>query len=393
MSGPQRSGDDVVSAAPGPRSEGPLAGLRVLELGGQGPVPFATMMLADLGAQVVRVDPPGEPDRRERAQVNAIDRGRTTVTLDLKSEADRALVDRLLAGADVLLDPFRPGVLERLGLDPAGLTGRHPRLVVARMSGWGQDGPLAAAAGHDLNYIAVSGVLDTIGRPDSGPVVPPMYLADFAGGGMVLAFGVLAALHERASSGRGQVVDSSMLEGSGLLTVVIHSMLARGDWNLTRGTNYLDGGAHFYRVYRTADGKFMSVAAIEAKFYRTFLLTLGLEPQDGPGQFDESGWAGWAERIATVFAGRTRQEWTSIFEGVDACVHPVLDIAESAEHPQVRARRAVVEVEGVAQPAPVPRFSRTPAGMPRAPRRRGEDTDRVRSALAADRPWEALAGP
>ncbi|GAA0727398.1 CoA transferase [Dactylosporangium roseum] len=382
-----------MNATPGPRSAGPLAGLRVLELGGQGPVPFATMMLADLGAQVVRVDPPGEPDRRERAQVNAIDRGRTTVTLDLKSEADRPLVHRLLADADVLLDPFRPGVLERLGLDPAELTERHPRLVVARMTGWGQDGPLAAAAGHDLNYIAVSGVLDTIGRPDSGPVVPPMYLADFAGGGMVLAFGILAALHERASSGRGQLVDSSMLEGSALLTVVIHSMLARGAWNLTRGTNYLDGGAHFYRVYRTADDKFMSVAAIEAKFYRTFLLTLGLDPEDGPGQFDESGWAGWAERIGTVFAGRTRQEWTSVYEGIDACVHPVLDIAESAEHPQVRARRAVVEVEGVVQPAPVPRFSRTPAGIPRAPRRRGEDTDRVRSALAAEHPWEALSGP
>ncbi|WP_433087101.1 CaiB/BaiF CoA transferase family protein [Dactylosporangium sp. CA-052675] len=383
----------TASPVPGPRSEGPLAGLRVLELGGQGPVPFAAMMLADLGAQVVRVDPPGEPDRRERAQVNAIDRGRTTVTFDLKSGADRPLVYRLLADADVLLDPFRPGVLERLGLDPAELTERYPRLVVARMTGWGQDGPLAAAAGHDLNYIAVSGVLDTIGGPESGPVVPPMYLADFAGGGMVLAFGVLAALHERVASGRGQVVDSSMLEGSGLLTVVIHSMLARGSWNLTRGTNYLDGGAHFYRVYRTADDKFMSVAAIEAKFYRTFLLTLGLDPQDGSGQFDESGWAGWAERIAAVFAGRTRQEWCRLYEGVDACVHPVLDIAESAEHPQVRARRAVVEIEGVTQPAPVPRFSRTPAGLPRAPRRRGEDTDRVRSALAADSPWQALLRP
>ncbi|KAB1152419.1 CoA transferase [Micromonospora sp. AMSO12t] len=386
-----------MSAAPGPvtgpRSEGPLAGLRLVELGGQGPVPFATMMLADLGAQVVRVDPPGEPDRRERAQVNAIDRGRTTVTLDLKSEADRRLVHRLLADADVLLDPFRPGVLERLGLDPAELTERNPRLVVARMTGWGQDGPLASAAGHDLNYIAVSGVLDTIGLPEQGPVVPPMYLADFAGGGMVLAFGVLAALHERVSSGRGQVVDSSMLEGSGLLTVVIRSMLGRGAWNLTRGTNYLDGGAHFYRVYRTADDRFMSVAAIEAKFYRTFLLTLGLDPEDGPGQFDESGWAGWAGRIAQVFAGRTRQEWTGVFGSVDACVHPVLDVAESAGHPQVRARRAVVEVEGVAQPAPVPRFSRTPAGIPRAPRRRGEDTDRVRSALAGASPWEALSRP
>lgn len=375
---------------------GALTGLRVVELGGQGPVPFATMMLADLGAQVVRIDPPGPPDVRERAKVNAIDRGRTTVTLDLKSEADRDRVHRLLEGADVLLDPFRPGVLERLGLDPAELAVRYPRLVVARMTGWGQDGPLAAAAGHDLNYIAVSGVLDTIGLPDSGPVVPPMYLADFAGGGMVLAFGVLAALHERTASGQGQVVDSSMLEGSGLLTVVVRSMLDRGAWNLQRGSNYLDGGAHFYRCYRTADDKFMSVASIEAKFYRTMLETLGLSPDDGGAQYDESGWPAWTERIGAVFAERTRAEWTAAFESLDACVHPVLDVAEAAEHPQVRARGAVVHVDGVPQPAPVPRFSRTPAGLPAAPRRRGEDTERVLAALADDAgasPWEALATP
>lgn len=373
-------------------SGGPLTGLRVVELGGQGPVPFATMMLADLGAQVVRVDPPGPTDTRERHHVNAIDRGRTTVTLDLKSAGDRNRLERLLAGADVLLDPFRPGVLERLGLDPTSLAERHPRLVVARMTGWGQNGPLAMSAGHDLNYIAVSGVLDTIGTPEE-PVVPPMYLADFAGGGMTLAFGVLAALHERQQSGLGQVIDSSMLEGSGLLAVVVRSMVERGAWDLSRASNYLDGAAHFYRCYRTSDDKFMSVAAIEPKFYAAFLGVLGLSPEDGGAQHDAAGWQAWTERIAAAFAERSRADWTDAFEGVDACVHPVLDVTEAADHPQVRARGALVDVEGSLQPAPVPRFSRTPAGVPTAPRRRGEDTTAVLAAMEATDPWDVLVNP
>jgi crotonobetainyl-CoA:carnitine CoA-transferase CaiB-like acyl-CoA transferase len=337
---------------------GPLAGVRVVELAGLAPGPFGCMVVADLGADVVRVDRPGTaPD-------GPLQRGRRVTVLDLKSPDGVAGLLRLVDRADVLVEGFRPGVAERLGFGPPVCLARNPRLVYARMTGWGQDGPLAARAGHDIDFLAVSGALEPLGRANDRPHAPMNLLGDFGGGGMLLAVGVLAALLERERSGAGQVVDAAMVEGSALLTTLLHGMLAAGAWSEPRGQNLLDGGAPFYDTYRTADGGFVAVGALEPRFYAALLAGLGLAGLDLPGQYDRGGWPELRRRFADRFAQRTRAEWTAAFADTDACVAPVLSPGEAHRHPHNAARGTFVEVGGVRQPAPAPRFSRTPTAVP-----------------------------
>ncbi|GIF14730.1 CaiB/BaiF CoA transferase family protein [Actinoplanes teichomyceticus] len=345
-----------------------LTGIRVVELAGLAPGPFGCMVLADLGADVVLVDRPGgagplvPPD-------GPLQRGRRTVTLDLKSEAGVADLLRLAERADVLVEGYRPGVAERLGFGPRRCAELNPGLIYARITGWGQDGPLAAAAGHDIDYLAVAGALDPLGRPGQRPHAPINLLADFAGGGMLLAVGVLAALVERGRSGRGQVVDAAMVDGSALLTAFLHGMIGAGRWTGARGENLLDGGAPFYDTYRTADGGHVAVGALEPQFYAALLTGLGLDGDpDLPAQYDHRSWPRLRQVFAERFGSRTRDEWAEIFAGLDACVSPVLAPAEAPEHPHNRARSAFVEVGGQLQPAPAPRFGRTPASVPRPSR-------------------------
>lgn len=339
---------------------GPLAGLRVVEFAGLAPAPFAAMMLADHGAEVIRID-------RMAPTVTGPDllgRGRATLGVDLKDPAQREAVERVVDAADVLLEGFRPGVMERLGLGPDVVLQRNPSLVYARMTGWGQDGPLASVAGHDLNYVALSGALAAIGPADGPPTVPLNLVGDFGGGGLLLAFGVLAALLERGTSGRGQVVDAAMVDGAALLTTHLHSLMAGGEWSAPRGCNLLDGGAPFYRTYRTADGRYMSVGAIEPQFYAELLDGLGLDPADLPHQNDTAAWPRLHETFAEVFRTRDRDDWVTVFGAGDACVQPVLDPLEAGDGAHARARRTFLEVGGIRQPAPAPRFDRTPSGDP-----------------------------
>lgn len=341
---------------------GPLSGIRVVELGGIGPGPHGTALLADLGCDVVTVASPsqvaGVPDR---PATNPLTRGKRSVVVDLKSadgaEAVLALCDR----ADVLVDPFRPGVCERLGIGPEVACGRNPRLVFARLTGWGQDGPYASSVGHDIDYLAVVGALALLGPdPDGAPTVPLNLVADFAGGGMLLALGVAAALAERATSGEGQVLDVAMVDGVAALVGPFYSARATGAWG-PRGTNLLDGGAHFYATYRTADDRWLAVGAIEPRFYAALLEVLGLD--DDPPQWDRGAWGAWKQRLADLFVTATRDEWVVRFEGTEACVAPVLDPAEVADDPHIAARATVVEVEGVPQPGVAPRFGRTPGSV------------------------------
>ncbi len=363
---------------------GPLSGVRVVEIASLAPAPFGCMILADLGAEVLRVDraercgPQAQPPRDPLA------RGRHSVGLNLKDPAAIDVLLRLLDDADVLVEGFRPGVAERLGFGPELCTQRNPRLVYARMTGWGQDGPLAPTAGHDIDYIAISGALGTIGRAGERPVPPVNLVGDFGGGGMLLAVGILAALVDRASSGRGQIVDAAMVDGSALLTSFIYGLRAAGGWQDEHGTNLLDGGAPFYDTYATSDGQYMAVGALEPQFYAALLRGLGLDAADLPAQLDRSGWPVLRQRFADVFASRTRTEWEEVFAGTDACVAPVLGMAEAARHPQAAARHAFVDVGGVTQPAPAPRFSRYPAPVPAPPPRPGADTDAVLAGLGLD---------
>ena len=344
----------------------PLHGIRVVELAGLAPGPFGCMILADLGADVVQVDRPGGDG--PAAPPGPLRRGRRTVTLDLKTAGGVADLLRLVERADVLVEGFRPGVAERLGLGPETCEKINPRLVYARMTGWGQDGPLAARAGHDIDYIAVAGALWPLGRPGERPHAPLNLIGDFAGGGMLLAVGVLAALLERERSGRGQVVDAAMVDGSALLTAFLHGMLEAGLWPGGRGENLLDGGAPFYDTYRTADGGFVAVGALEPAFYRDLLAGLGLASDpDLPDRDDPAGWPALRARFTERFASRTRDEWTLVFAGRDACVAPVLSPGEAPDHPHNRARGTFVQVDGAAQPAPAPRFGRSRAAPPRLP--------------------------
>jgi alpha-methylacyl-CoA racemase len=353
---------------------GPLTGLRVLELEAIGPVPFCGMLLADMGADVLVVDRPEDPGLGvERARRhNAMLRGRRSVTLDLKSPQGSQAAIALASRADALLEGFRPGVMERLGLAPAVLLAANPKLVVGRMTGWGQDGPLAARAGHDIDYIALSGVLHAIGHAGTRPVPPLNLVGDFGGGGMMLAFGVACGLLEARASGRGQVIDAAMVEGASLLATMFTGLRASGRWRDERGVNVLDSGAPWYDTYETRDGGFFAVGAIEPRFYAELLSRLGLDREALPAQDDRSGWPALRERFAAVFATKTRDEWDAIFAGSDACVAPVLTFAEAASHPHARSRNAHVDVGGIVQPAPAPRFSRTPGHVRNAPPERGE---------------------
>ncbi len=365
---------------------GPLSGCRVVELAGIGPGPFAGMILADLGAEVVRVDrpAPGEP-RAERFDV--LGRGKKSVVLDLKRPEAVAVVLDLVAAADALIEGYRPGVAERLGLGPAECLARNPRLVYGRMTGWGQDGPLSQQAGHDIAYIAVTGALHAIGEEGGPPQIPLNLLGDFGGGSTYLVIGVLAALWAVQGGAPGQAVDAAIVDGAAHLLAMTHGMLAAGGWADERGVNLLDGGAPYYAVYATADGRHMAVGALEPKFYAEFLARLGLD-EDPACQHDRSGWPGLRQRIAGRFALRTQADWTLVFDGSDACVAPVLGLREAADHPHIAARGTLVARDGVLQPAPAPRFSATPAGPVAAPPARGQDDPAAIAARwrAEDRP-------
>jgi alpha-methylacyl-CoA racemase len=350
--------------------------MTVIEIASLGPGPFCAMVLADLGAKVIRVDRQVSGGALPIA-IDPLLRGRESLTLDLKRPGSAEVVLRLVERADVLLEGFRPGVAERLGIGPDACLGRNPRLVYGRVTGWGQEGPLAARAGHDIDYIALAGALHPIGRA-GGPPVPPLNLvADFGGGGMLAALGVLAALWERQRSGLGQVVDAAMVDGSALLTAMFHGMRAAGLWTDDRGTNLLDSGAPFYDCYETADGRFVAVGALEPQFYVALCAGLGLDPATLPSQYDPSGWPALRERLAAAFRTRTRDEWEEVFGRMDACVAPVLTMKEATHHPHNLARGTFVQVGGITQPGPAPRFGRTPAAVPAPAAVPGEHTARV----------------
>jgi alpha-methylacyl-CoA racemase len=378
--GPHAGSAEIpVAAPPDVPSSGPLAGTRVIELAGIGPGPFAAMVLADLGAQVLRVDRhdrsaivpdatrPDAPTGEARAEnpYDVLNRSRRRVAVDLRSEAGSELVLDLAEGADVLIEGFRPGVAERFGVGPEQCAARNPRLVYGRMTGWGQHGPLAQAAGHDINYLARAGALAHIGRLGQPPTPPLNLVGDFGGGAMLLVTGILAALVERGTSGRGQVVDAAMVDGAALLMAPLFGAWASGFWSAERGTNLLDSGAPFYDCYRCADGRWVAVGAIEARFYDQLLEGLGLSGDPSlPAQHDQARWPELRSRLADAFGSRSRDEWADHFAGRDACVSPVLDMGEATEDAAAVARGAFPSVGGVPQPAPAPRFSRTAAPPP-----------------------------
>jgi len=356
---------------------GPLTGIRVVEIGGIGPGPFCAMLLADLGADVLRVDRTaggGLVGPSDDHSTELLNRGRRSIALDLKHPGGPEVVLKLVEQADVLMEGFRPGVTERLGIGPDACLARNPRLVYGRMTGYGQDGPMAQAVGHDLNYIAQSGALSMIGRRGQPPTPPLSLVGDFGGGGMVLALGICAALVERERSGAGQVIDAAMVEGSALLATCFYGYMQTGAWSPERGTNIVDSGAPFYDVYETADGRWLSVAAMEPKFYAALLALLGLDGEELPAQHDHDAWPAMKERFAAVIATRTRDQWCAAAEGVEACVAPVLGADEVEGDPHLSARGAFVRHHGILQPAPAPRFSRTPTALSHRPPLPGEHT-------------------
>jgi alpha-methylacyl-CoA racemase len=353
---------------------GPLGGIRVLEFESIGPAPFAGMLLADMGADVLVVDRPATTDlglQRER-WYDVMMRGKRSVTLDLKSRDAKQAALALAAKADALIEGMRPGVMERLGLGPEEILRKKYRLVYGRMTGWGQDGPLAPRAGHDINYIALAGVLHAFGRKGAAPVPPLNLVGDFGGGGMLLGFGVACALLEAGRSGKGQVIDAAMVEGASLLAAMFSGFLAANTWSEERGANILDTGAPWYNVYETKDGKYVSIGAIEERFYQELLLKLSLNAQDLPPQHDKPSWPHMKARFAGIFKSKTRDEWVKAFEGSDACFAPVLSWSEAPRHPHNRARSSYISVARVEQPAPAPRFSRTSPEVKRPPPERGD---------------------
>lgn len=359
---------------------GPLAGLKVVEFAGIGPGPFAAMLFADMGAEVIRIERRGV-SRRPLSLLNAgpfdvLNRGRRAVAVDLKRPAGVQTALRLVARADGLIEGFRPGVMERLGLGPDVCFACNPRLVYGRMTGWGQSGPLAHAAGHDINYIALSGALHAIGTPEQ-PLPPLNLVGDFGGGALLLAWGMLAALWEARSSGQGQVVDAAMADGAALLMAMMYGVKAGGLWSNERGANLLDGGAPFYGTYACADGKYLAVGPIEPQFYRLFLEKAGITDPELVNQYDLTAWSYQREKLAAILRTRTRDEWCAQLEGSDACVTPVLDLEEAPQHPHNRARGTFVVVDDVLQPAPAPRLSRTPGEIHNPPPRAGQDTQAV----------------
>jgi alpha-methylacyl-CoA racemase len=361
---------------------GPLEGIRIVEMAGIGPGPFCAMLLSDMGAEVIRVDRAmmvGQDTDRDGndARFNLLSRGRRNIAVDLKNPAAVDAVLRLIDRADALLEGFRPGVMERLGLGPELCLARNPKLVYGRMTGWGQDGPIARTAGHDINYIALSGVLHSIGEA-GGPPVPPLNLVgDFGGGALYLAMGVLAGIISARSTGKGQVIDCSMVEGSASLMMMMYGALASGAWTDERGHNRTDGGAHYYRVYETRDGEYVSVGAIEPQFYALLLQHTGLEGETLPEQTDRAHWPGMQQRLTRIFKEKTRSEWTEIMQQTDICFAPVLRMSEALSHPHNVHRESFVEIDGIAQPAPAPRFLRTPTRVQRPPARVGEHTEAI----------------
>ncbi|MET7542405.1 CaiB/BaiF CoA-transferase family protein [Streptomyces sp. NPDC005507] len=360
-------------AVAGMANSGPLAGVRVVELAGIGPGPFAAMLLADLGADVVRVDRPGGAGLAIDPEYDITNRNKRSVIIDLKADDGPARVLDLVAKADVLIEGYRPGVAERLGVGPDACHARNPGLVYGRMTGWGQEGPLAQRAGHDIAYIALTGTLGMIGKPDEPPTVPANLVGDFAGGSLYLVVGILAALHYARDTGAGQVVDAAIVDGASHLAAMIHGMLAAGGWQDRRGSNLLDGGCPFYGTYETSDGQYMAVGALEQQFYDEFIALLGIDGT-APARKDLARWGELRDAVAARFKTRTREEWTAVFEGSDACVAPVLSLREAPGHPHLAARGTFTDHGGITQPAPAPRFSATPTAVRSGPAQPGADT-------------------
>ena len=368
---------------------GPLAGIKVIEMAGLGPCPFAAMMLADMGAEVIRIERKSVPGAATPfpmlgTKYDVLARGRRSLALDLKQPAAQAVAFELIAKADVVLEGFRPGVMERLGLGPDACLARNAALVYGRVTGWGQTGPLAQAAGHDINYIALSGMLHAMGRADTPPAPPLNLVGDFGGGGMMLAFGVVCAVLEARASGKGQVIDAAMTDGAALLGAMMYGLRAQGGWNVEREANLLDGGAHFYDTYACADGKFVSVGAIEPQFYALLLKLAGTDDPAFDGQMDPASWPSLSDKLAALFARRTRADWCALMEGTDSCFAPVLDLDEAPLHAHNAARATFVEVDGVMQPAPAPRFSRTAPELSSAPAYPGQHS----AAVLSDWGWD-----
>ena len=358
---------------------GPLAGTKIIEIAGIGPGPFCAMMLADMGAEVIRVEraqnvkggDPGSPP------ADVLMRGRRSLGVDLKHPDGVETVLSLIESADGLIEGFRPGVMERLGLGPDAALARNPKLVYGRMTGWGQEGPYAPTAGHDINYIALAGSLEPLGRKGAPPTPPLNLVGDFGGGGMLLAFGLVCGILNAQRTGEGQVVDAAMVDGAAVLMTMIHAFRAMGIWEDQRGSNMLDTGAPFYDVYETADGKYVSIGSIEPQFYAELLRLTGLEGEDLPWQHDKTQWDALKERFAAVFKTKTRDEWCALMEGTDVCFAPVLSMGEAPAHPHIAHRKTFVELDGVVQPAPAPRFSRTAPEVQRPPAHAGQHTDEV----------------
>ncbi|MAL77561.1 MAG: carnitine dehydratase [Sneathiella sp.] len=355
---------------------GPLAGYKIVEMGGIGPGPMCAMLLADLGADIVRIDRLADPGlgSMPTSRFSLLMRGRRSVSIDTKTEAGKEAVLSLIEKADGLIEGFRPGVMERLGLGPDVALARNPKLVYGRMTGWGQDGPMAQAAGHDINYIALSGVLHAIGRKDEAPVPPLNLVGDFGGGALYLALGLVCGLLEAQKSGKGQVVDAAMVDGAASLMTMFFGLMAAGHWKDERGVNLLDGGTHYYDVYETKDGKYISLGSIEAKFYKQLMELTGLDKENLPPQLDPKSWPIIKARLTEVFKTKTRDEWDDIMLTTDVCYAPVLSIMEATKHPHNTHRKTFVEYDGVVQPAPAPRFSRTEATIQRPPCLPGEHT-------------------
>ena len=351
---------------------GPLSGIKIIELAGIGPGPFCGMLLSDMGAEVIRVDRAGAVLRGQ----DVLTRGRKSIAVNLKSEQGRETILKLCESADAIFEGFRPGVTERLGLGPEDCMARNEKIVYGRMTGWGQEGPMANAAGHDINYIALSGALSAIGPKDGKPVPPLNLVGDFGGGGMVLAFGIVACdiLRQQRKSGKGQVVDTAMVDGAALLMSMFYTMTAMGGWNPERGTNLLDSGAHFYDTYETSDGEYVSLGSIEPQFYALLIEKAGLDPEQFAPQMDRSQWGKLKDKLTEVFKTKTRDQWCEIMEGSDVCFAPVLSLTEAAEHPHNIHRKTFSELDGVLQPSPAPRFSRTEPELTHSSRQPGQDT-------------------
>lgn len=361
----------------------PLTGIKVVEMAGLAPSPYCGMLLSDFGADVVIIDRPskGSPEIPNIMPKNPFDRGKRSIRVNLKTEQGVEIVRRMIRDSDVLLEPYRPGVMEALGLGPDEAFKLNSGLIYARLTGWGQEGPYAGMAGHDINYIGLSGALSLFRRKGEKPLPPCNLLGDFAGGGMLCAMGILLALIERNSSSKGQVVDAAMVDGAANLSVLFHGLLANHLMTLDIGSNVLDSGAHYYQTYETADGKFMAVGAIEGRFYSELIKGLGMDAASLPHQNDMQRWPEMTERFAEVFKTKTRDEWAGIFEGKDACVAPVLDLNEVDQHPHNRERRVIIDIDGVPQPGPAPRLSRTPGKVSRAGRLRGSDMREILTGL------------